>query len=203
MALNLVSLASSAYSAYKLNPVAMLYKIGAAIGVIALVYGSGYVTGCTHQKNSEAAKELTEERHARILENKDSKQGNVAAAQVRATENRIDKNTAHVQEEAKGKKLVECQQAPQPAKESEPQSEPKQIETDVVYLTPDAVRLYDLSIEPGLAGFRARAYETPRTVTVDEGFAVIAKNNGYCAKIAAQLDALITRIEQKQALSKE
>jgi hypothetical protein len=183
-----------------LDPTTLVIRIAATVGVIAVLLGTGFVGGCTYKKHEVEADKLAESENARRLEHKDATEGSVAAEAFHGSQAGIDKNTKDVLDATPSKPIyiVKYKPATCPTQETVKLKEPINEDAPPVLLTGHAMRMYDLSIQPGNSELRAGTYDETKTIPLDEGFKLAEENNGACAKVADQLNKLLDRIEQKR-----
>lgn len=197
-----------------LNPLQDL-ATQAIIGTVLLGSGLvfGFIGGCEYHKDKTQKLDLAREKANARVEKQDAIAGNNASAAIRKVENQIQQQADDAVKKAAGKPVVivktKAANCPTATSSQENLSTPLKAmepvnETTVAYFSPDFVELYDSTLQAGNSEFRARVDEKTEAVRADEEFKeFIARNNKACASYSKQLDALISRIEEKKRIFKE
>lgn len=192
-----------------LDPTEEVRKILIGLIVLAVTGGMGFVGGCHHKQKEWDSDKLASSEAARKLEKSDNSLGHRKMEQLGEDKITISEAQAIVKKALEGapKKLVSCGRIEVVTSPAQPKIEEKKDETasdDLpVYLLPDTVKLYDLSVDPSNVGLRTRPYGEADATEVNEGFKVIFKNNFECAAIRSRLTRLEERICEKQKLYKQ
>ena len=187
------------------NPFSWLKTLYIWLGIALVFFSLGFYSGCEHKQTQWDADKLRGMEKAQKQEKSDSISGvkkvedlKQDAGQIKDTKDYLGKQPVKplvkvIREPAKDcVKPVEVITQPGTLKDETP--------TEIVYLTPNFQRLYDVSAKPKDIGLRTRAYSEEHAVEINEGFTLIQENNLICAADQARLDRLIERIEQKKKI---
>lgn len=187
------------------NPFSWLKTLYIWLGIFITGLLLGFYGGCEFKQNRWDASNLHALEKGAKNEKQDAITGAKTVGKLETTNQQIQNTSNFIKDQPK-KPLVtivqptKCEtQVVVSTNEGTKQSE----NSPTVFLTADFQRLYDLSVNPTDIGLRTRVYAEEHKVGIDEGFALIKRNNLQCAQDQARLDALIDRILQKKQNFKE
>lgn len=187
------------------NLQAQAVKLGLYALALVTIFSTGFYSGCTFKQNQWDAEKFHAMERAQKQEKKDTKEGQRTVENLKGDQGKTEGARVFIKEEIKKNsqttkvvcpsvdKVVTVSTIDKPAEEIKDENAP------IVLLTPNAMRLYDVSARPQDIELRTRTYDSSAETTVDEGFEkIIRPNNLICADNYNQLMALRQRILDKQ-----
>lgn len=199
-----------------LNPFTWLQTILIWLGIFAVGLIVGGIGGCNYKQNQWDAEKFRQLEKAKKQEQQDLALGAETLGKFKEDGKEIEAGKTFVDQalsiERPRKPLIIVKEKIVPI--ACPQINPNpstpipsgdtNAQDPVFLMSPDFMRLHDVSAKPGDAEIRTRTYGASETATLDEGFKkVIVPNNLSCAEDRAKLQRLQERIIQKQRVFKQ